>query len=297
MDGPALRESGRFPRETDEPWPALPTLARFLVIAGRKPAVQSLTGMPPNCFFSVSVALLATGLVPLSASDVILRSGPKPVSLIELYTSEGCSSCPPAEKWLGELRSAPGLWRDFVPVAFHVNYWDHLGWRDPLASKAFTQRQHAYADAWRSRSVYTPCFVRDGTEWRPTATAPARDRNAGSGMLVLQWQPELQRARVEFIAPAQTTFADAWDVNVAVLGGGIVSAVQRGENAGRNLRHEFVVLGFAAQPLTRDTNGVWTATLDLDSRADVAAPRRAVAAWINPRGRLAPVQAVGGWLE
>src|SRR3954471_19082944 len=112
-------------------------------------------------------------------AETEFRSGPTQAALVELYTSEGCSSCPPAEKWLGELKNAAGLWRDFVPVAFHVNYWDHLGWRDVLASKAFTAREHAYAEAWNSSSVYTPCFVRNGAEWRPGDVGAVADRRAG----------------------------------------------------------------------------------------------------------------------
>jgi hypothetical protein len=255
--------------------------------------------MSRTSFLSVSVALSAMGcgLPATSGSEVVLRSGPKQVPLIELYTSEGCSSCPPAEKWLGELRSAPGLWRDFVPVAFHVNYWDHLGWRDALASKAFTDRQHAYAETWRANSVYTPCFVRAGVEWRPTGVAPAKDSNAEGGMLVLHRESETQQVRVEFTPTPRTKLGSAWEVNVALLGGGIVSDVRRGENAGRALRHEFVVLRLESQLLTRGDDGVWSTTVALAPRTDIAAPRRALAAWINPRGRLAPIQAVGGWLE
>src|SRR5258705_5915226 len=73
-------------------------------------------------------------------------------SLIELYTSEGCSSCPPAEEWLGQLGKHPRLWRDFVPVAFHVDYWDGLGWPDRFARKQFTERQYAYSKSWGTES-------------------------------------------------------------------------------------------------------------------------------------------------
>src|ERR1700712_4295101 len=88
--------------------------------------------------------------VGFTAEPVKLLSGENRVHLLELYSSEGCSSCPPAESWLGELRTAPGLWRDFVPVAFHVNYWDRLGWRDRFASKEYTARQYAYSSQWHS---------------------------------------------------------------------------------------------------------------------------------------------------
>src|SRR5215471_15461328 len=87
-------------------------------------------------------------------------------SLIELFTSEGCSSCPPAEKWLSGLKSNQELWKKIVPVAFHVDYWDHLGWRDRFAKPQFTSRQQHYASTWGSDSVYTPAFVVNGKEWR-----------------------------------------------------------------------------------------------------------------------------------
>ena len=74
--------------------------------------------------------LLLAPVAVFAAEPRTFRSGPRPVPLLELFTSEGCSSCPPAEAWLGELRHDPGLWRDFVPVAWHVNYWDRLGWPD-----------------------------------------------------------------------------------------------------------------------------------------------------------------------
>src|SRR5438132_8079399 len=117
----------------------------------------------PRFIFLAALLLGASAL----RAEVTLHSGPAQVALIELYTNEGCSSCPPAEKWLGELRGDAELWRRFVPVAFHVNYWDHLGWHDVLATKAYTEREYRYADTWRAPSVYTPCFVRNGQEWHP----------------------------------------------------------------------------------------------------------------------------------
>src|SRR5437762_13623520 len=94
------------------------------------------------------------------------ESGKTQASLIELFTSEGCSSCPPAEKWLSALKLNPDLWKRTVPVAFHVDYWDRLGWRDRFAKPEFTSRQQRYAAAWGGDSVYTPGFVVNGKEWR-----------------------------------------------------------------------------------------------------------------------------------
>src|ERR1041385_880938 len=135
------------------------------------------------------------------AAEVKLQSGPTRVALVELYTSEGCSSCPPAEQWLGELRQDAGLWTRFVPVAFHVNYWDHLGWRDVLATKIFTERQYTYAEQWTAGSVYTPCVVRNGTEfdWRGGLRVDSSATSAGN--LSVVWQDD-GTCRVNF-SPAR----------------------------------------------------------------------------------------------
>ena len=235
--------------------------------------------------------------VAVSAAPVVLRSGPARVALVELYTSEGCSSCPPAEKWLGELRGDSGLWRDFVPVAFHVNYWDHLGWRDALAAKTFTERQRRYATAWGASSVYTPGFVRNGTEWRPQNRSASGRPAAQAGTLTITWNASDATGTVEYIPSSAAAKPKSLEVSVALLGGGIVSHVRKGENAGRELRHEFVVLRLESAALIRQEAGAFTGTVQLPPRADVATTRRALAAWVALRGENAPLQAAGGWIE
>jgi hypothetical protein len=230
--------------------------------------------------------LLALLAVPLAAASRHFASGETRTHLLELYSSEGCSSCPPAEKWLGDLRDAPGLWRDFVPVAFHVVYWDRLGWRDRFASKEFTARQYAYASVWRSDSVYTPGFVFDGAESRSTfgqhQPSPSAEK---TGVLSVEYA-DGGICRVSFAAPGD------FEVHAAVLGGGITSPVRAGENEGRTLRHDFVALALAAAPFKA---GV--AELNLPTPAVTGVQRHALAIWVTRRGELAPVQATGGWLD
>jgi hypothetical protein len=103
------------------------------------------------------VLCLIPGMVAaatLSAAAFQFQSAERRAALLEVFTSEGCSSCPPAESWLSHLKEAPGLWNDFVPVAFHVDYWDYLGWRDRWASKEFSDRQRAFAQSWGIDSLY-----------------------------------------------------------------------------------------------------------------------------------------------
>jgi len=251
--------------------------------------------MRPFLFLGMAVvAGLAGGGAPVAAAEAEQRfaSGLARVALVELYTSEGCSSCPPAERWLGELRTAPGLWRDFVPVAWHVDYWNRLGWPDRFSTKEFTARQYVVAAAWRSDSVYTPCFVRDGEEWRGRKAAPAR---AGSVTAAGELTAVLGadgRGRVEFASDVKGALA----VHLAVLGGGFASKVTAGENRGETLRQEFVALATAEYPLTA-ADGVARAEFALPLAKITDGERRALAVWVTRRGELAPLQATGGWLE
>ena len=108
---------------------------------------------------TLSVIALLTISANAQNQPLVFQSPATRTALLELFTSEGCSSCPPAETWLTSLKTSPGLWKEFVPVAFHVDYWDHLGWRDPWSSREFSDRQRAYAASWSNNSVYTPGFV------------------------------------------------------------------------------------------------------------------------------------------
>jgi hypothetical protein len=224
-----------------------------------------------------------------SAAPLTLRSGPARAHLIELYSSEGCSSCPPADAWLRALRGSGRLWKDFVPVAFHVAYWDYLGWKDPLADPANEARQRAYAGSWGADGggVYTPGVVLDGAEWtgwRGGAPAPGGE----SGVLTVSVAGGRAEARFE------TKEAGPFSFYVARLGSGIDSAVRRGENGGATLRHDFVVRGLRAASM-EEKGGVWTARLPLPPAASPAG-RPGLAAWVaGPDGR--PVQAAGADLR
>lgn len=216
--------------------------------------------------------------------DLAFASEPTRVHLLELFTSEGCSSCPPAEAWLSRLKSEPGLWRDFIPVAFHVDYWDRLGWRDPFAAKEWTARQYAYSASWRSESVYTPGFVLDGREWRNTRVPVHGTETPGVLKLSIV---NGENASIAFQSSLKNN--RPLEVHLAQLGFALKTDVGAGENRGRQLVHDFVVLSLASAPLTSGE-----ATVRLMKTQNRAG---AVAAWVTERSSLEPLQAVGGWLR
>ena len=233
---------------------------------------------------------LAAGYI-FASERKTFESGDTQSSLIELFTSEGCSSCPPAEKWLSRLKSNQELWKKIVPVAFHVDYWDHLGWRDRFAKPEFTSRQQRYAAAWGGDSVYTPGFVVNGKEWRSWFggnALPASSTKVGLLRVSLGDDGQLTATFI----PA-TTQSRSLTLNVALLGNDLQSDVKRGENSGRKLRHDFVVLELNQTNMTNELNR-WTGSIALLTRASNDKPS-AFAAWITENG--IPVQATGGWLQ
>lgn len=227
------------------------------------------------------------------ANDTVtLRSSNEQVALIELYTSEGCSSCPPADRWLSGFRTQPDLWRQFVPVAFHVDYWDSLGWKDRFAQPDFSQRQQQYVRNHHLSQVYTPGVLLRGAEWRawPGSTTVPEGAQPDAGPLQLQTSPG-NRVSARW-RPARRTQGPI-HCTLVLLGMGLVTSVRRGENAGRELHHDFVVLGSSTALMTVEGDHL-AATVALPA-AHISAARYALAAWVSQADDPAPLQTVGGW--
>lgn len=180
-------------------------------------------------------AALAATLLPAAAAAQTspvceARRTAQPPALVELYTSEGCSSCPPADRWLSTLKGRS----DVVALAFHVNYWDRLGWPDRFATTAITERQRQLAQTSGSNVVYTPQVVLNGRDWRQwSGNAPAR-LPASNVALALRRDGNTVTASV---GAAVMHLAGYW----AVLEDGHSSRVRAGENAGETLHHDHVV--------------------------------------------------------
>ncbi len=200
-------------------------------------------------------ALAFAGSGALMAKDCTTRSGPYKNALVELYTSEGCSSCPPADRWLSSIR--PGATQpEVVPIAFHVSYWDYIGWKDPYADGRFTQRQRALAVAAGRGGVYTPQVVLDGADfdrWRRASADPAFtevERVPAKADLELATVNESGAiAATVKVDLRGTAKAHGLDLVVALTESHLSSRVTAGENRGETLRHEFVARDIASFPV------------------------------------------------
>lgn len=225
-----------------------------------------------------------------------IQSTAKQVALIELYTSEGCSSCPPADKWLTSLKSSPDLWTQWVPVAFHVDYWNYLGWDDAFAKPAFSNRQRLY-NRQQSISTYTPGFIVDGREWRGWFRGKSLEGAKFSDEPgVLKATIEGEQVSVEFSPKTLSgTASGQKEIHWALLGFDYKRPIRGGENRGRELVHDFVVVDEGR------LNGVasgnkWTGDFAYQTAAVPAAKQYGIAIWISEPGRVKPIQAVGDWL-
>lgn len=187
------------------------------------------------------VISLAVGFLPATAA-------PKTAVLVELFTSEGCSSCPPADALLARLlKEQPLPDVDIVPLSIHVDYWDHQGWKDPFSSKAFSARQTDYSKIFGPDKVYTPQLVVDGRDEMngsdEAAVRRALAAAAGRQHLPLRVDARARGAsvRVSIDLPASPADAEPIDVLLALTEDNLTTAVRRGENGGRTLSHVAVV--------------------------------------------------------
>src|SRR5438067_10769470 len=235
-----------------------------------------------SLFAMVTMWLPAVGYI--FAAESIFESGETQTSLVEIFTSEGCSSCPPAEKWLSAFKSKPDLWKKSVPVAFHVDYWDRLGWRDRFAKPEFTLRQQQYAAQWGGDSVYTPGVVVNGREWRDWLgnALPASSKKVGTLRVTVN-----DDGRVSAIFVAESNHTRALTLNAALLGNELESDLKRGENTGRKLRQEFVVLSFTNTEMMHEGSR-WTGSVAIPTKSG-SDNATALAAWLTEAAT--PIQA------
>lgn len=237
----------------------------------------------------------------VSEAPFLLTSTPNQTTVLELYTSQGCSSCPPAEKWISGFLDSNKLWTELVPINFHVDYWDYLGWKDPFADSAFSKRQRDYKRVGKASTIATPGFALNGRAWNgwfrgqqlPNKTVPL------SG--VLHASVENGNIDVTFNKANASKDNPSLTVHTALLGFGIETSVKRGENAGRKLTHDFVVLDYEKAVASSETDNTrafqYETSLPLPSNTHVATTKRALVIWVSYANDPSPIQVAASWWQ
>lgn len=245
--------------------------------------------------FSILALLGALGIafnpVTVSAKNYQSQTGIAQTVMLELFTSEGCSSCPPADRWLSKLKNDKRLWNDIFPVAFHVDYWNYIGWTDPFSNERYSNRQREHAQAGNVSSVYTPGFIVNGREWRswfrqPDVSALFQQQREQPGKLRLNLEDEKLSAEFE---PRQP-FHEPLILNVAWLSMNLQTEVLAGENGGKTLKHNFVCRNWQ-QLESHAIKGrlTWRKILEKSQveKAD------AVVVWVSTPSNPKPIQTTG----
>jgi len=184
--------------------------------------------------------------LPVFAGEpIVVSSGDKQTAVVELYTSEGCSSCPPADRWLSKLVEIPREDLDVLALAFHVDYWDYLGWKDRFASAAYTSRQRQLGANNRQRTIYTPEFFVNGMEARGSGNILDKIHQANEQPAPLALELRVAREQSNLVIDLHT--ADGRDsigparLRYLVYENDLSTRVKRGENSGETLEHQQVV--------------------------------------------------------
>jgi hypothetical protein len=200
----------------------------------------------------IAIGMLAVLIAPLcaEAAGCSAQSGPQTGALVELYTSEGCDSCPPADRWLSSLGARGYAPQRVVPLSLHVDYWDYIGWKDPHAKREFSNRQRKLTQLQRNAFVYTPQIMLQGRDFRQWGTS-AFDQAVSR----INAQPAKARLALEIAALKKDTVSIRVEAELAdPLAGAetalylasyenkLSSQVAAGENRGQTLVHDYVVL-------------------------------------------------------
>ena len=209
------------------------------------------------------LAMLALAIPGAGAASCAAESGPRRIALLELYTSEGCDSCPPTDRWVSALAGRGQGPERVVTLGFHVDYWNYLGWNDPFARADYSARQRAANQRNKASFVYTPQLLLNGADYRrgilrddisDRVNAINQDRPGARISLNMATGPAAEISVQGTIAIPEVARRDGAQAYLAVYENNLVNAVTAGENRGKQLRHDFVVRAFAG-PFPVDARG------------------------------------------
>src|SRR3954469_24351876 len=207
----------------------------------------------------VIAAISIIAALTLTMHGAAPKLGPAPV-VVELFTSQGCSSCPPADALIHDIANDPAMRGRVIPLAFHVDYWDSLGWRDPFSSAEWTQRQARYARTMRLNSSYTPQAVVNGSRefvGSNRAAMSAALEKASNEKLRADIAITARREGNSLVVNIHATVPATDDLILAIVEDGVTTKIEHGENAGRTLTNDAIV-----RKLLRVAPGETTVRLD-----------------------------------
>lgn len=238
---------------------------------------------------SLIVFSLFSFIVSGEPKAVEFESGEKKVRLLELYTSQSCSSCPPAESWLNDLKKTSGLWKSFVPVSYHVAYWNHLHWVDSFSKEEFSQRQREYHRVIRG-GVYTPQFVLDGKDFRRWRRGASLSSSEKSGNLKVSYDTSSMKAKIDYRLEKGSRDLICYG---AYLESGHPVKVLRGENRGRTILQDFIALDLRQKKAVRGKSN-YECEIELKTTQANDKFEHSVAFWLVDAKTYEVVQATGG---
>jgi hypothetical protein len=204
--------------------------------------------------------IMALSISTSHAATCNATSGAQRAALLELYTSEGCDSCPPADRWVSALPARGFGATQVVTLAYHVDYWNYLGWNDPFAQARFTERQRFVNNRIRNRTIYTPQLMLDGRDYRQglsladfqqRISTVNREKPGADIALSMNVAADTLAASAHIKLNRKETGAAVF---LALYENKLANHVSAGENKGKRLEHDFVVRElagpFSTEPAT-----------------------------------------------
>jgi hypothetical protein len=181
----------------------------------------------------------------LAGTPIVVNSSDRQTAVVELYTSEGCSSCPRADRWLEKLVTTPQQDLDLLALAFHVDYWDYLGWKDRFSNVDYTKRQRVLGANNQQRTIYTPEFFVNGKEARGSGNILRKIQQTNQQPAPIRLKLTVSRDQSELVVavqiPSELDNGEPIHHRYLVYENHLSTDVKRGENSGKVLQHEQVV--------------------------------------------------------
>jgi hypothetical protein len=220
--------------------------------------------------YSTLLTIALTGILSGTAGHSATAGNVARVALLELYTSEGCNSCPPTDNWVSGLSQPQFVPQRLVVLAFHVDYWNYLGWKDRFSQHRFTERQQALVRANRLRTAYTPQLVLNGRDFRDTAGIKEHVSRINAQLPSVNLTLNANRKDLTLttsvsVQPVANLAHEPMELYVALYENNLESQVKSGENRGKRLRHDYVVrslIGPVPVAAEKITQQAWQLPLD-----------------------------------